>query len=540
MTTHYRPLALLCALTLLCAPFVACDGDEDTNTLSRDMSSDMAADVGMTPDDMNEDQGVVLDEGMPSADMPVGDMPVDAGEDMAPDQGDDMQVEQLCAPFASPSLGTSAQITAQAGAPARCQQAEYQWLNDTTLGDVVQTQEGSAYDASTLRLLAQASGVDLPLELEYDVEITLVEYVTQDRGELTTATAFVASPVPRDGQAKDFKTLVYLHGTMGFTDGCGPSSDDDTLLLSAAIASSGYVIVGPDYLGLKGLGDPSPNVHPYLGGESVAMSSIDAVRAVGKMGLYEDLGACASSEILLLGGSQGGHAALWFDRLLPYYAPEFELLGTVATVPPADLVAQTSRALKAPVQSSANVMAFWGSSGSWYGLGDSFSEVFVPPYDTQIPEALAASCDPSDTIELDVMDLSSVFTPEALSWADTLTTQPTWGCMVTENGLLTTSVGRIDDSPSYADTYGIFWVMGEEDRLVNTPIERESFTTLCGEGMPMQYLECEGASHTGATAWALPEILTFINARSAREPMPTANEGLCTLTAPQRCQGTSD
>ncbi len=542
MTYTMRPSLVLSTSLLTCALFLfACDNDEPGEGGAEDMSStpDMMTDAGMTPDvDMSvgDDGGDTPDLPVIEPDMPA-DMMVDAGEDMA---GQDMAEQVTCDPFPTPALSQEAAAVALAANPARCQQPAYQWLDDATLGDVIQTVEGQTYDALTLNLLVGASGVELPVQLDYDVEISTIEYVTQDRGQLTTATAFVAAPVPKEGQEQHFKTLVYLHGTSGFSDGCGPSNDEDTLLLSAAIASTGYVIVGPDYLGMKSIGDPSPNVHPYLVGESVAMSSIDAVRAVGKMGLFEDSGTCAEPELLLLGGSQGGHAALWFDRLLPYYAPEFELLGTVATVPPADLVTQTTRALTSPVQASANVMAFWGSSGSWYGLDGSFSEVFKTPYDVDIPMALRTECDPSDAIQLDVMDLSAVFTDAALGWTDTLAMQPTWGCMAVENGLVTTSVDRLDSSPVYADTYGIFWVMGEEDRLVNTPIERNSFETLCGEGMAMQYLECEGASHTGATAWALPEILEFVEARELRQPMPTAEEGLCELTAPQRCRATME
>ena len=61
----------------------------------------------------------------------------------------------------------------------------------------------------------------------------------------------------------------------------------------------------------------------------------------------------ADNRVVFVGGSQGGHAALWVDLLAPYYAPELNLLGGVATVPPADLYGQSARALTSVVDATA-------------------------------------------------------------------------------------------------------------------------------------------------------------------------------------------
>jgi hypothetical protein len=100
-----------------------------------------------------------------------------------------------------------------------------------------------------------------------------------------------------------------------------------------------------------------------------------------------------------------------------------------------------------------------------------------------------------------------------------------------ENGLTTTSVARIQQDPA---SYGILFVTGEADTLVDTPNERVAYETLCGAGMPMQYLECAGASHTDATTWALPEIVTFLQARLAGEAFTPS----CQVSAATTCQGT--
>jgi len=137
----------------------------------------------------------------------------------------------------------------------------------------------------------------------------------------------------------------------------------------------------------------------------------------------------------------------------------------------------------------------------------------------------------------DVTSTSEIFQDTLIEAATEghLTDLSPWGCIFAENGLTTTSVSRLTaDTPSY----GILFVLGEADTLVDPAIEQAAFDTLCSQGMPLQYLECTGANHTETTFWALPEILDFIEAR-VRGDAIDADE-LCTRTAAQRCSGTVD
>ena len=114
----------------------------------------------------------------------------------------------------------------------------------------------------------------------------------------------------------------------------------------------------------------------------------------------------------------------------------------------------------------------------------------------------------------------------------TLADVPQWGCLIADNGLTTTSVARVGGQ---APSYGLLMVMGGADELVHTPIERGAFVTLCNQGVPIHYLECEGAGHVQTTLWALPEVLAFADARLAGETFVPAT---CVTPAPVRCQGT--
>jgi len=435
--------------------------------------------------------------------------------------------------FPAPEVAGTPETDALADAPARCGQPAHAWQRGADLGQVTGHVAKGTYTKALLQTLAAEALGSLPVTLQYDVVTYLVTYTTQDRGKPVEATALLAWPttVPEDAEA--LPTLVVLHGTSGFTDGCGPSVDSDQSALAAALASAGYVVVLPDYIGLKN-GPPATGfLHPYLVGQATAIASLDAVRALAH--LPEDIregGAKTSPRVVVVGGSQGGHAALWVDRLAPYYARELEIAGIAATVPPADMLGEARLALTAPRESTANMVAFYGASAGWYGAAGDLGEVLVSPLDKDVPAALGSSCDPGDLLA-GKGTLDAIFQPSILDAAASgaLAGVEPWGCMVGENGLDTTSVDRIQKDSS---SYGILFVTGEKDTLVDTATERAAFAKLCEGGMPMQYLECTGASHTKATTWALPEILTFLNARLAGEPFTKA----CTPGAPVTCSAT--
>ncbi len=449
-------------------------------------------------------------------------------EDMATPEVDGGSLD--CS-FPAPRSGQSAEALALAAAPQRCGQAAHTWLSVAGMGEVLETERLQRLGAAVLRGALESGGVTLPRELEYDVVIDRVLYTTQDRGEPIEATAAVAYPddLP-EGTTPDI--VLLLHGTTGFSDACAPSDTLEGRALAALFASVGYVVVAPDYIGIKALGDPSPEVHPYLVGQATAIASLDSVRALARMDPNR-IGACVTPRVLVFGGSQGGHAALWVDWLADYYAPELELVSTVATVPPVDLLAQVERGLQSEVDASANSTAMLAAAGVWYGYESRLGEVFREPYDTDVLEALELSCteDAPDVPDLVLEDLYQQPILDAAA-AETFADVDPWGCVVAENGLTTTSIERTRVDPA---SYGILLTFGSDDPLVHTPIERESYRSLCEAGLPVTMLECEGADHGGGTLWAISEILEFMDARASGEAFVQPS---CDPPPPVVCSGT--
>ena len=434
-------------------------------------------------------------------------------------------------PAHAPQVGGTTATDALADAPARCGAPAYAWLRDATLGDVVSREVTERYRAAELSAIAAAAGVTLPAAPEHAVRVERMVYVTQDRGQHVQSSTVLA--YPSDVRARVGQPiLLFLHGTSGFTRGCGPTGDVPSRLLTAVIASYGWIVAAPDYLGLESAGEDYAPPHPYLVGEAAALVSLDAARAAVRA-IASDGGAlCAEPRVAVLGGSQGGHAALWVDRLAPYYARELDPIGTVATVPPSDLVAQAERSLTEIVDATAATMGMVATHPSWYGAPARIGEALVSPWDVDLPAALDASCDPGSALSLPAA-LSDVFTASLLdaAAAGTFAGVDPFGCYARQNGLTSTDVPRIGPS---SPSYGILFVLGENDTLVHTPIERAAYDTLCAAGLPLTYLECAGASHTGATAWALPEILAFLDARRAGEAFSPE----CVRAGPTRCAGT--
>jgi len=420
-----------------------------------------------------------------------------------------------------------------ADSPARCGQAAHRWLRDSALGTITGRANRASFPVTLLRAIEQQLAGGEPVPVVTSVEYETILYVTQDRGQRVEATALVAWPT-NIHVARTLDVLLLLHGTAGFTDACAPSSTLPARALAALFAQAGYVVVAPDFLGMRALGGPTGFPHPYLVGQATAIASLDAVRAATRY--FQELQGpvCASARFASVGPSQGGHATLWVDRIAPYYARELTHVGAVASVPPADLVAEANRALQAILPATGFLAGFFGTAPYWYGLGARLNEIFVSPYDVEVPGALATTCSPMTP---SITMLSQFFQQPLLTAVSStagIASMPTWGCLFAENSLPYTTVARL--APAYPG-YGLMYLIGSADELLDTAIQRNAFHTLCSQGVAMSYLECTGASHAPATIWALPEIMDFLRDRFAGTlPLPAQ---LCPTTlSAVRCRGT--
>jgi dienelactone hydrolase len=159
--------------------------------------------------------------------------------------------------------------------------------------------------ARTLRVLYRSSGSGGPA-------VAVSGVVSLPKGE-----------APKGG----WPVITYAHGMTGSADSCAPSRSTTPFpnfgfgLLTRWL-KAGYAVVRTDY---EGLG--TPGVHPALVGTSEGPGVLDVVRAARQADPH------ISRTVAIVGGSQGGHAALWAAALAHRYTPELDVKATVAFAP---------------------------------------------------------------------------------------------------------------------------------------------------------------------------------------------------------------
>lgn len=158
-----------------------------------------------------------------------------------------------------------------------------------------------------------------------------IQYATTgSRGERTQGSGAVYLPkgtAPEGG----WPVLAWAHGTVGIGDDCAPSRSGRTKRDIDYLnhwLEQGYAIVAPDYVGLG-----TPGVHPYLHGLSEARAVIDGI------GAAVDVFPHLSRKWMVIGQSQGGHAALQTATAASKLRPDLDFRGAVATGAAANLEA---------------------------------------------------------------------------------------------------------------------------------------------------------------------------------------------------------
>jgi len=413
-----------------------------------------------------------------------------------------------------------------ARAPWRCDAPPHRWWGVSSLGDVLERQEKGTFSQALLSGFKQqlAAQIVLARDPAYSVVLHRIRYQTQDRGVLVDATGLVAVP---DAPNEALPIVLFLHGTEGYVDDCSPSDGIDTFTQPnypdaatlAMFASWGYVVVAPDYLGLKSFGPQSTELHPYLIAEPTALVSLDAVRAAKK--LMTELGAqggapAPDGPLVVLGVSQGGHGAGFVARYQPHYAKDLPITAVVAAVPPLDLVGESEAARENSSSTKRGSSgAFLATGGIWYRSASPIGDAVLAPFDVDLLDQLYTVCNVPSLGG----DVESVFSPALLDG----TLMP-YACFGAENALPSTSIPRREEAP-------MLMVLAENDALVSREAERAAFVTLCDQGMALELKECANSSHIEGFTYAIDDAFDWLDARIAGAPL----DALCEATQPVTC-----
>ena len=394
------------------------------------------------------------------------------------------------------------------------------------MGEVLlSTREDSlSLTAGTVNALLE--GYDLGVQAQLDVETYLLRYTTQDRGELVEATAFVTLPIVEPGT--EVPVILWLHPTVGFADSCAPTA----LGLEGAAfgilwASQGYAVVSPDYLGMRGFGAGSEELHPYIVSEATAIASLDSVRAMEELTeLRETTARLDRSRLLHWGASEGGFAALWTDRYQGAYLPDYTSVGVIAAIPPSDPVALGERAVTVWSETTWGVAAAMVSMQQYYD-GPPLSEVLMPELAELMPKEMAEKCNGFELPD-GIEGVDQVFTPAAIQAAqsgDFSGLEP-WECYLQQGVVRESTIERVSTAP-------VFMVLAADDNLAWAPPAREDITALCAQGYEIEHLECAGASHVDGAVDSLPQQLDFVSRMFVGDALVES----CVIQEPVVCSG---
>jgi pimeloyl-ACP methyl ester carboxylesterase len=292
--------------------------------------------------------------------------------------------------------------------------------------------------------------------------------------------------------------IVWTHGTTGVAPGCAPSLLAEPFANVPALAEAmthGWVVVATDYTGLG-----TEGMHPYLIGAGEARSALDSIRAarqVPALGL--------SSEVVVWGHSQGGHAALWTGILAPTYAADAGIVGIAALAPASDLPALVERAQTDPA-------------------GKIISSYLVAAYRAHYPAVQAqallrsgarwAADDMARRCMADWRALPSV--AEALAVRGSLFEgDPRAGAF---------GEALRKNSPEYAIAAPVWVAQGGADTLVAPAVQRAYVARRCAAGQAMQFREYPALDHltlVGTTSPLVPDLIAWTQARFAHAPFAT-------------------
>lgn len=146
----------------------------------------------------------------------------------------------------------------------------------------------------------------LKSKMVYNVKIYKVTYKTTFQGDTIEASGVISVPSTIDKKGK-YPMMSFQHGTI-FQNSEAPSVNptESTNLLMSLMASSGMIVLLPDYIGY---GESSQYRHPYLHKQYTVNAVLDFIRA-GKEFIASEKPAGWDGSLFLAGYSQGGGATL--------------------------------------------------------------------------------------------------------------------------------------------------------------------------------------------------------------------------------------
>jgi len=221
---------------------------------------------------------------------------------------------------------------------------------------------------------------DILPSVKYGAKVYSVSYNTTLGTTKLVASGLVCIP---DGGGT-YPMLSFQNGTNTiYANAPSLNAGNYTVQLITGFASTGFVVVIPDYLGF---GSSMQVFHPYLQMESTVTPILDLFRAVKEMSAKTDLNFNYSTDTYLMGYSQGGLSTLQLHKAIETnYSNEFNLKAVGCGAGPYNLPMITNLVVSATTYPQPYYIAYiMKGFKSVNAFSNPYTDIFNEPYASRI------------------------------------------------------------------------------------------------------------------------------------------------------------
>ncbi len=332
------------------------------------------------------------------------------------------------------------------------------------------------------------------------VNIYTITYQTSFQGKEIMASGLVSVPIG-DGP---FPFMSFQNGTNTLHDKA-PSKDPNGELFLAleTIASTGFVIAIPDYLGF-GVSDTM--FHPYLDKESTVQTVMDMLNATKELVNRDNLDVNTSDDLYISGYSMGGWATLQLQKELETEpSPDFNLKASACGAGPYNLLFINRYILDQSTYPMPYFIGYMLDSYKQLGyITNSLSDILNEPYASLIPSLFNGVNDGAAINSQLTTNVSGLFTEE---YQDGFNSAPAYSSV--RSALVNNSI----DAWDIATPLMLFH--GGEDTFVPYQVSRNMYDDMIELGVSTDKVQLAGLPGGGHQEGILPfgiaSVLWFID-----------------------------
>ncbi len=321
--------------------------------------------------------------------------------------------------------------------------------------------------------------------LDYDIDVYTITYSTKFKDSDVIASGLVSVP----STAGTYPLMSYQNGTNTLhSEAPSVNPDNQLFLLLEFIASTGFVVSVPDYLGF---GASSNMFHPYLDKESTIQSVTDMLRAVDEL-TVNHLGFKINKDLYITGYSQGGWATMQLQKAIEDNSDsEFNLKASSCGAGPYDLRYVNDYILGLTNYPMPYFVGY--IFNSYLNLGDitnSAGDIFKSPYDQRIM-TLYNGTKSGDEINAQLTTATAdLFTADYISTANTNV----------KFSSVISSLGK-NSIAAWKTNIPTLLTHGTADNYVPEQISKNMYNEFLAKGVDaskIEYIAIEGAGHNTA------------------------------------------